>query len=86
VLYHCVTAGAATTYIFEVFFKCFTLAVWLGLYHGLVVLPVLLSLVGPSSYADRRFEGETLTSGPVAVAVTASVDKPTAASVPASTV
>lgn len=36
-------------YVFVAFFKIFVLVVAFGLYNGLVVLPVLLSLIGPKS-------------------------------------
>ena len=35
------------SHVFSSFFKIFFLVVTFGLYHGLVFLPVLLSLVGP---------------------------------------
>ena len=36
------------SYVFSTFFKIFFLIVVFGLYHGLVFLPVILSLVGPA--------------------------------------
>jgi len=42
-----VLLGASTSHIFVTFFKVFVLTVLFGLFHGLVFLPVLLSLVGP---------------------------------------
>ncbi|GMH38064.1 hypothetical protein BSKO_05948 [Bryopsis sp. KO-2023] len=44
--------GFASHYIFTVFFKMFFVIVVAGLWHGLIVLPVVLSLVGSSSYRD----------------------------------
>lgn len=38
------------TYPFQTFFKIFFLVVLFGLFHGLVYLPVLLSLAGPTCY------------------------------------
>ena len=35
------------SYVFLSFFKIFFLICILGLFHGLLVLPVLLSLIGP---------------------------------------
>jgi hypothetical protein len=35
------------SHVFSSFFKIFFLVVTFGLYHGLVFLPVLLSLIGP---------------------------------------
>jgi predicted RND superfamily exporter protein len=48
--------AAATSYVFQVFFKCFVLIIFFGLYFGMVVLPVVFSLVGP----DRVFEGNRI--------------------------
>ena len=39
--------GGSTSHTFVTFFKVFVLTVLFGLYHGLVLLPVLLSLCGP---------------------------------------
>ena len=39
--------STSDTYIFLSFFKIFFLICMFGLYHGLLVLPVVLSLVGP---------------------------------------
>ena len=38
----------SNSYVFLTFFKMFSCVVVFGLFHGLFVLPVLLSLVGPS--------------------------------------
>ncbi|XP_071952393.1 patched domain-containing protein 3-like [Antedon mediterranea] len=40
------------SYIFKTFFKVFLLVVLFGLFHGLVLLPVLLSWFGPAPYAS----------------------------------
>lgn len=45
-----VLAGSKS-YVFRVLFQTFFLTVVLGLIHGLIVLPALLSLVGPRGYA-----------------------------------
>ena len=37
------------SHVFITFFKVFFLVVSFGLYHGLIVLPVILSLFGPDS-------------------------------------
>lgn len=42
----------AGTYIFMVFFKMVFLVIFIGAMHGMFLLPVLLSLFGPSSYED----------------------------------
>jgi len=43
-----VLLSASTSHVFISFFKVFSLTVMFGLYHGLVLLPVLLCLLGPS--------------------------------------
>merc|ERR1712128_36419 len=40
--------GASTSHTFFTFFKVFVLTVFFGLFHGLLLLPVLLSLAGPA--------------------------------------
>ncbi|KAJ3640245.1 hypothetical protein Zmor_003554 [Zophobas morio] len=37
-------------YIFQSFFKIFLLVILFGLFHGVVLLPVILSLIGPKPY------------------------------------
>jgi len=44
-----VVLAAATTYIFEMFFKCYFLCAVLGLGHGMLLLPALLSIFGPET-------------------------------------
>merc|ERR1712059_226736 len=50
------TAGSAS-HVFSTFFKIFFLVVLFGLYHALVFLPVLLSLMGPKESMEEV--GET---------------------------
>ncbi|GMH38046.1 hypothetical protein BSKO_05930 [Bryopsis sp. KO-2023] len=45
-----VIMGSATHYIFQTFFKMFFCIVVVGVWHGLVVLPVLLGYFGPKPY------------------------------------
>ena len=45
--------GASTSHVFVTFFKVFLLTVLFGLYHGLVLFPVVLSLVGPEEMSDE---------------------------------
>ena len=49
-----------THYIMDVFFEMMAAIVVLGLWHGLVVLPVLLSIIGPAPFDDepRQVEEE----------------------------
>lgn len=42
--------GFAEHYVFKAFFKTFLTIVVAGLWHGLVLLPVVLSLIGPAHY------------------------------------
>jgi len=49
-----VLLGASTSHIFITFFKVFVLTVLFGLFHGLVFLPVLLSLVGPVENLEKQ--------------------------------
>jgi hypothetical protein len=48
--------STSDTYIFLSFFKIFFLICVFGLYHGLIVLPVVLSLVGPLAEDGGREE------------------------------
>ena len=43
--------AGSKSHVFTSFFKIFFLVVTFGLYHGLVFLPVVLSLVGPSPHS-----------------------------------
>lgn len=43
--------AASESYVFKTFFKVFFLVVMFGMFHGLVFLPVILSLLGPAPYA-----------------------------------
>lgn len=55
-------------YTFKAFFKIFLLVILYGLFHGLVLLPVILSLIGPKPYnslvmsPDPRENRTTLSS------------------------
>merc|ERR1712128_314921 len=42
-----VLLGASSSHVFQSFFKVFVLTVLFGLFHGLLLFPVLLSLLGP---------------------------------------
>jgi len=45
---------SSDSYFFLTFFKIFFLTVLFGVWHGLVLLPVLLSLIGPEAYLSAR--------------------------------
>lgn len=49
-----VPLGWARSYIFQVFFKCFFSILGHSLWHGMFVLPVLLSLCKPQSFTQIR--------------------------------
>ena len=49
-----VVLSGSNSYVFTVMFKCFFLTSLLGVSHGLVLLPVLLSLLGPAPFASAR--------------------------------
>eukprot|EP00977_Amphora_coffeiformis_P018262 scaffold6349_cov167-Amphora_coffeaeformis.AAC.6 len=44
----------SSSYVFEVLSRQFALTVALGIVHGLVLLPVLLSILGPAPYASAK--------------------------------
>lgn len=50
--------GASKSYIFVTFFKCFALTCVGGALHGLVLLPVLLSLLGGDAHDDVHADGD----------------------------
>ncbi|XP_055603663.1 protein patched homolog 3-like [Uranotaenia lowii] len=43
--------SGSQAYTYRTFFKIFLLVILLGLFHGLVLLPVILSLIGPPPYS-----------------------------------
>ena len=51
-----VLLSGSTSHTFLTFFKVFVLTVVFGLFHGLVLLPVLLSLVGPEMESQQGVE------------------------------
>jgi len=46
------------SHVFLTFFKIFVLVVIYGLYHGLIFFPVLLSIIGPSSFDASQISSE----------------------------
>ena len=56
-----VLLAGSKSHVFMTFFKVFLLVVVFGLYNGLFVLPVVLSLIGPTSYlTDDNVANETV--------------------------
>jgi len=47
-----VLLGASSSHVFISFFKVFSLTVIFGLFHGLVLFPILLSTIGPEDTAE----------------------------------
>lgn len=45
-----VSLSISESYVFQVFFKVFLGTVMYGLAHGLIFLPILLSVIGPVSF------------------------------------
>ncbi|XP_076280248.1 patched domain-containing protein 3 isoform X1 [Lasioglossum baleicum] len=54
-----VLLGSSEAYIFSTFFKLFTCVVMFGLFHGLLFLPVILSLLGPEERIEMKKESVT---------------------------
>jgi multidrug efflux pump subunit AcrB len=44
--------SGSDSYVFSTFFKVFFCVVLFGMFHGIVFLPVLLSLIGPAPYEN----------------------------------
>jgi len=51
-----VLLAGSKSHVFMTFFKVFLLVVVFGLYNGLFVLPVVLSLIGPASYHNKMVQ------------------------------
>merc|ERR1719167_1567502 len=58
------------SHVFLTFFKVFVLTVLFGLFHGLVLFPVILSLIGPLSSAKQEPSTATSTSSLTASTMT----------------
>ena len=46
--------AGSDSHVFSVFFRIFLMVVIFGLFHGLILLPVVLSLIGPSTYVNVK--------------------------------
>ena len=57
----------STGHVFLTFFKVFTLTVVFGLYHGLVVFPVVLATLGPAQQSQSPTSTPTMTLSAVKV-------------------
>ncbi|KOC68201.1 Patched domain-containing protein 3, partial [Habropoda laboriosa] len=55
-----VLLGSSEAYLFSTFFKLFTCVVIFGLFHGLLFLPVILSILGPEQGVGKE-KKETVT-------------------------
>nr|XP_045607427.1 patched domain-containing protein 3-like isoform X2 [Procambarus clarkii] len=63
-----VLLAGSSSHVFTTFFKVFVATSILGLYYGLVLLPVILSLIGPEAYATTEEpSGSPQTSSPDSV-------------------
>lgn len=49
-----VVLASSQAYTYRMFFKIFLLVITYGLFHGTVLLPVILSLIGPKPYDRKR--------------------------------
>merc|ERR1712226_1455715 len=57
-----VLCSFSSSHVFITFFKVFALTVIFGLFHGLVLFPVVLSLIGPNSPIKQEASTSTSTS------------------------
>ena len=55
----------ASTYVFTSFFRCFVLIIGFGLYFGIIVLPVMLSVIGPDKVFKDEVNREQVSASPV---------------------
>merc|ERR1719313_834358 len=57
--------AGSKSYVFRVLFVSFFLTVVVGLFHGMIVLPAFLCLVGPAGYAGRVSPSGAIEAGKV---------------------
>ena len=55
-----VLLAGSKSHVFATFFKVFFLVVLFGLFNGLLLLPVVMSFIGPASYGQRALEKKQL--------------------------
>jgi hypothetical protein len=53
-----VLTSTSDSYVFNTFFKMFAMVVLFGLVHGLVLLPICLSILGPLPHKEEEEEEE----------------------------
>ena len=73
-----VLCSLSSAQVFITFFKVFCLTVVFGLFHGLVLFPVLLSLTGPTGPTDTTdtMESATTSSLPISTITTSTSTLP----------
>ena len=60
--------AGSDSHVFSVFFRIFLMVVIFGLFHGLILLPVVLSLIGPSTYVNvKNAEDSTTHHGDIKI-------------------
>ena len=60
--------AGSDSHVFSVFFRIFLMVVIFGLFHGLILLPVVLSLIGPSTYVNvKNAEDSTTHHGEIKI-------------------
>lgn len=50
----------ASSYVFQVFFKGFVTLIFIALAHGLILTPILLSMIGPPSLYSSQEEKDAV--------------------------
>lgn len=53
-----VVLASSQAYTYRMFFKIFLLVITYGLFHGIVLLPVILSIIGPKPYDRKRSKAQ----------------------------
>ena len=66
----------SSAHVFQTFFKVFSLTVIFGLFHGLVLLPVLLSIMGPKSSSSRSSDASSIATQSCSVSASSRAESP----------